>query len=143
MPITLISNRASVRSHSSSTACTSSRGSKGTQLTYSKTLGEEKSKNKPYWRIDVENPAPGKRAGTLHLQTTDGRGNNKDQKYQYNFNTKQLEDEYGAPPPRKYLDDISKDPKFDEAIQKGGYVIYWVMNKNAGETADWKYVDHE
>ncbi|WP_194838790.1 PA14 domain-containing protein [Nocardia sp. XZ_19_369] len=94
-------------------------GSKGAQTT-SKTLGEEKSSNKPYWRIDVENPNPGRRPGQLHLQTTNGRGNDKDQKYQYNFNTKQFEDEYGAPPPRKYLDDISKDPNFDEAIRKGG-----------------------
>ncbi len=85
-----------------------------------KTLGQEKDQHKPYWRIDVENSSPGKKPGSLHLQTVNGRGNRNDEKYQYNFNTGQFEDAYGAPPPRGYLEDISKNPDFEKAIQTGG-----------------------
>ncbi|MFG1794835.1 PA14 domain-containing protein [Nocardia sp. NPDC049149] len=98
-------------------------GSKGTQLSYSLRLGYERDKSKPYWRIDVENFSPGKKVGSLHLQTEDRRGNKNDVKYQYNFNTKQFEDEYGAPPPRKWLEQISKNPDFDKAIERGGEIL--------------------
>ncbi|MGX1770700.1 hypothetical protein ACWIGW_01195 [Nocardia brasiliensis] len=68
-------------------------------------------KNGAYYRIDIENPAPGKRAGQMHLQ--DGTGNNAN-KYYYNFNTREFE---GLP--ASDLKKFQKDPQFDRAIKKG------------------------
>ncbi|WP_455818756.1 hypothetical protein [Pseudomonas cerasi] len=76
----------------------------------SKTLWMGKGKE----RIDVENPAPGKRAGQIHYQDS----NNK--KYYYDPVTKTFP---GAP---KSVNDKLNDPAFRNAIDKG-------MTKYLGE----------
>jgi len=82
-------------------------------------------------RVDVENPAPGKRAGSLHLQVGG-------EKYEFNLSTGQLELEAKAAPKLiqnylvntgqlelegkaapKSIQNYLKDPKVQKAIQKG------------------------
>ncbi|HFI1905118.1 TPA: hypothetical protein ACGPMP_002604 [Enterobacter roggenkampii] len=76
----------------------------------SKTLWMGKSKE----RIDVENPAPGKRAGQIHYQ------DNSNNKYYYDSVTQTFPD---AP---KSVNDKLKDSAFKNAIDKG-------MTKYLGE----------
>jgi hypothetical protein len=77
-------------------------GEGGTQVT-SRTLVQTET-----FRIDVENPAPGRRAGQLHLQ--DSAGN----KYLYDFEADEFE---GLP--RSLLDKIADDPAANRAIITG------------------------
>ncbi|MFJ8195411.1 RHS repeat-associated core domain-containing protein [Streptomyces sp. NPDC096152] len=79
-------------------------GANGTQLT-SKTLWN----HGPY-RIDVENPNPGQRAGQLHFQDQSNLG----AKYQYNFETGKFD---GLP--RSVEKEVSKNPGFQAGIRKG------------------------
>ncbi|MFF1636581.1 DUF6531 domain-containing protein [Streptomyces sp. NPDC058246] len=79
-------------------------GSNGTQVT-SKTLWN----HGPY-RIDVENPNPGQRAGQLHFQDQ----SNPTAKYQYNFDTGKFE---GLP--RSVEREVSKNQGFQAGIRKG------------------------
>ncbi len=76
----------------------------------SKTLWMGKGKE----RIDVENPAPGKRAGQIHYQ------DNSNNKYYYDPITQTFPD---AP---KSVNDKLKDPAFKSAVDKG-------MTKYLGE----------
>jgi RHS repeat-associated protein len=76
----------------------------GTQVV-SRTLQRDTGQG---FRIDVENPAPGVRAGQLHLQTADGR------KYIYNFDTNQFD---GLPTSLQKA--IADDPKVARAIAMG------------------------
>ncbi|WP_369391219.1 DUF6531 domain-containing protein [Streptomyces sp. CG1] len=79
-------------------------GANGTQVT-SKTMWN----HGPY-RIDVENPNPGQRAGQMHFQDQ----SNLTAKYQYNFNTGKFE---GLP--RSIEKEVSKNPGFQSGIDKG------------------------
>ncbi|MET8182216.1 DUF6531 domain-containing protein [Streptomyces sp. NPDC005336] len=79
-------------------------GANGTQVT-SKTMWN----HGPY-RIDVENPNPGQRAGQLHFQDQ----SNLTAKYQYNFGTGKFE---GLP--RSIEKEVSKNPGFQAGIDKG------------------------
>ncbi|MET9699545.1 putative T7SS-secreted protein [Streptomyces sp. NPDC006529] len=79
-------------------------GANGTQIT-SKTLW-----NHGQYRIDVENPDPGGRAGQLHFQDQ----GNKGAKYQYDFDTGKFE---GLP--RSIEKAVGKTPGFIGAIRKG------------------------
>ncbi|MEU4058466.1 hypothetical protein [Rhodococcus qingshengii] len=83
-------------------------GSGGTQLGESKNLTPKIPPNGPYYRIDVENPVPGERAGQMHLQ--DDRGG----KYYYNFNTQEFE---GAP--KSLIKKIQGDNAYQNALNKG------------------------
>ena len=58
-------------------------------------------------RIDVENPAPGKRPGQIHYQDTKGN------KYLYDPTTHSFP---GAP---HAVNDLLTDPKFQTALNKG------------------------
>ncbi len=60
------------------------------------------------WRMDVENPAPGKRPGQLHLQ--DYIGN----KWMYDF-----EGGFFRGVPKKLLKSLTTDPRFAAGIDKG------------------------
>jgi Pretoxin HINT domain len=83
------------------TGCEDLLGTAGTQVT-SKTLLDNGT-----YHIDVENPAPGVRAGQLHLQYGD-------EKYLYDFGSSSW---IGMP---KWLEEIvNKDPKVPKAITKG------------------------
>jgi hypothetical protein len=64
--------------------------------------------NGPYYRIDVEDPIPGERAGQMHLQD-DRYG-----KYYYNFNTQEFE---GAP--KSLIKKIQGDNAYQNALNKG------------------------
>ncbi|WP_238483602.1 hemagglutinin repeat-containing protein [Rahnella perminowiae] len=77
-------------------------GANGVQ-TSSKTIWKGAGKE----RIDVENPAPGQRAGQLHYQ------DNKDNKYLYDPKTDSFPD---AP---KSVNNLLNDPSFRKAINKG------------------------
>ncbi|WP_421594822.1 VENN motif pre-toxin domain-containing protein [Rahnella sp. PD4] len=77
-------------------------GANGVQ-TSSKTIWKGAGKE----RIDVENPAPGQRAGQLHYQ------DNKDNKYLYDPKTDSFPD---AP---KSVNNLLNDPSFKKAINKG------------------------
>jgi hypothetical protein len=77
-------------------------GENGTQVT-SKTLT-----NRPGYRIDVENPAPGVRPGQLHLQDAAGG------KYLYNFETGAFD---GIP--NALVKQIASDPAVARAIATG------------------------
>ncbi len=77
-------------------------GANGVQ-TSSKTIWKGAGKE----RIDVENPAPGQRAGQLHYQ------DNKDNKYLYDPKTDSFPD---AP---KSVNSLLNDPSFRKAINKG------------------------
>ncbi|WP_205626177.1 hypothetical protein [Dickeya fangzhongdai] len=77
-------------------------GANGVQ-TSSKTIWKGVGKE----RIDVENPAPGQRAGQLHYQ------DNKDNKYLYDPKTDSFPD---AP---KSVNNLLNDPSFSKAINKG------------------------
>ncbi|MES5823850.1 DUF6531 domain-containing protein [Streptomyces sp. RG80] len=79
-------------------------GANGTQVT-SKTMWN----HGPY-RIDVENPNPGQRAGQLHFQDQ----SNLTAKYQYNFETGIFE---GLP--RSIEKEVGKHPGFQAGIDKG------------------------
>ena len=79
-------------------------GANGTQVT-SKTMWN----HGPY-RIDVENPNPGQRAGQLHFQDQ----SNPTAKYQYNFGTEKFE---GLP--RSIEKEIGRNPGFQAGIDKG------------------------
>ncbi|MFE9722294.1 putative T7SS-secreted protein [Streptomyces sp. NPDC005794] len=79
-------------------------GANGTQIT-SKTLWN----HGPY-RIDVENPDPGGRAGQLHFQDQ----SNKGAKYQYDFDTGKFE---GLP--RSVEKAVGSSPGFIAGIRKG------------------------
>ncbi|WP_051901833.1 putative T7SS-secreted protein [Streptomyces xanthophaeus] len=79
-------------------------GANGTQIT-SKTLW-----NHGQYRIDVENPDPGGRAGQLHFQDQ----GNKGAKYQYDFETGKFE---GLP--RSIEKAVGNTPGFIGAIRKG------------------------
>ncbi|MFB6699013.1 putative T7SS-secreted protein [Streptomyces rubiginosohelvolus] len=79
-------------------------GANGTQIT-SKTLWN----HGPY-RIDVENPDPGGRAGQLHFQDQ----SNKGAKYQYDFDTGKFE---GLP--RSVEKAVGNNPGFIAGIRKG------------------------
>ncbi|BCF86535.1 hypothetical protein RQCS_60800 (plasmid) [Rhodococcus qingshengii] len=87
-------------------------GQSGTQLPGSKNLTPEIPPNGPYYRIDVENPVPGERAGQMHLQ--DDRGG----KYYYNFNTQEFE---GAP--QSLIKKIQGDNAYQNALRKGAYYL--------------------
>nr|WP_212813401.1 hypothetical protein [Erwinia rhapontici] len=76
----------------------------------SKTLWMGKGKE----RIDVENPAPGKRAGQIHYQ------DNSNKKYYYDPVTQTF------PEAPKNVNDKLKDPAFKSALDKG-------MTKYLGE----------
>ena len=77
-------------------------GEGGAQFT-SRTVGQGKG-----WRIDVENPDPGGRAGQLHLQDYSGN------KWQYDFETGQFS---GVPGSMQRI--IARDPAFQRAINTG------------------------
>lgn len=77
-------------------------GATGTQVT-SRTLA-----NRPGFRIDVENPAPGVRAGQLHLQDAAGG------KYLYNFEAEAFE---GLP--KSLARQVARDPAVARAIATG------------------------
>lgn len=79
-------------------------GANGTQVT-SKTMWN----HGPY-RIDVENPNPGQRAGQLHFQDQ----SNPTAKYQYNFSTEKFD---GLP--RSIEKEIGRNPGFQAGINKG------------------------
>ncbi|MFG2458961.1 putative T7SS-secreted protein [Streptomyces sp. NPDC048523] len=79
-------------------------GANGTQVT-SKTMWN----HGPY-RIDVENPNPGQRAGQLHFQDQ----SNLTAKYQYNFETGNFD---GLP--RSIEKEVGKSPGFQAGIDKG------------------------
>ncbi|MFJ8785644.1 putative T7SS-secreted protein [Streptomyces sp. NPDC102476] len=79
-------------------------GANGTQVT-SKTMWN----HGPY-RIDVENPNPGQRAGQLHFQDQ----SNLTAKYQYNFETGNFD---GLP--RSIEKEVGKSPGFQAGIEKG------------------------
>ncbi|MCW0190082.1 MAG: hypothetical protein OJJ55_02195 [Rhodococcus sp.] len=83
-------------------------GQSGTQLPGSRTMTDKIPPNGPYYRIDIENPAPGVRAGQMHLQ--DDRGG----KYYYNFNTQEFE---GAP--QSLIKKIQGDNAYQNALNKG------------------------
>ncbi|MFJ9818298.1 putative T7SS-secreted protein [Streptomyces sp. NPDC101151] len=83
-------------------------GANGTQVT-SKTMWY----HGPY-RIDVENPNPGQRAGQLHFQDV----SNPTAKYQYNFNEGKFD---GLP--RSVEREVSKIPGFEAGIRKGLRVL--------------------
>jgi hypothetical protein len=83
-------------------------GANGTQVT-SKTMWN----HGPY-RIDVENPNPGQRAGQLHFQDQ----SNPTAKYQYNFDEGKFD---GLP--RSVDREVSKIPGFDAGIRKGLRVL--------------------
>jgi hypothetical protein len=89
------------------------RGAKGTkvisQTLYNGSVGSYK------YRIDVENPAPGKRPGSLHVQLG-GRGSTH---YEYDARSKTFKTRSGAPLPRKVRDDIDNDPKARQMIKRG------------------------
>lgn len=60
------------------------------------------------WRIDVENPAPGRRPGQMHLQDYSGG------KWQWDFETSKF-----LEVPKGWLKQISANPKFQQAINFG------------------------
>lgn len=66
--------------------------------------------NKGQYRIDVENPNPGQRAGQLHFQDQSGQI----PKCQYNFETGDFD---GLP--NKLAKQLAKDPGFQRGIQQG------------------------
>jgi filamentous hemagglutinin len=80
-------------------------GEKGTQVT-SQTVGKGKG-----WRIDVENPNPGKRPGQLHYQSGDT-------KYLYDPKTKTF---IGASKSENKR--ILSNPEIKKAIEKGLKVL--------------------
>lgn len=84
-------------------------GANGVQ-TFSKTIWKGVGKE----RIDVENPAPGKRVGQLHYQ------DNQDNKYHYDPKT------YSFPDAPKSVNNLLNEPSFRKAINKG-------MTKYLGE----------
>jgi hypothetical protein len=84
-------------------------GQSGTQLPGSRTLTDKIPPIGPYYRIDIENPAPGVRAGQMHLQ--DDRGGKY---YYYNFNTQEFE---GAP--QSLIKKIQGDNTYQNALNKG------------------------
>lgn len=79
-------------------------GANGTQVT-SKTMW-----NHGQYRIDVENPNPGQRAGQLHFQDQA----NLTAKYQYNFETGKFD---GLP--RSIEKEVGRNPGFQAGIEKG------------------------
>ncbi|UOZ08473.1 RHS repeat-associated core domain-containing protein [Amycolatopsis sp. WQ 127309] len=79
-------------------------GQNGTRTTSTTTW------NKGQYRIDVENPNPGQRAGQLHFQDQSG----KIPKCQYNFETGEFE---GLP--SKLAKQLASDPGFQRGIQQG------------------------
>ena len=81
--------------------CNEMLGARGTQVT-SQTLT-----NRPGYRIDVENPAPGVRPGQLHLQTDSS-------KFLYDFETEQF---VGIS--RSLQRTIDRDPAVQRAIATG------------------------
>jgi len=81
-------------------------GTGGTRTT-STTIGSSRP-NSTYYRIDVENPNPGVRAGNLHIQ--DGLNTT----YYYDFDTDTFT---GAP--EKWLRECEQDPKFDTYVSRG------------------------
>nr|BBJ47391.1 hypothetical protein SAVMC3_00200 [Streptomyces avermitilis] len=83
-------------------------GANGTQVT-SKTMWN----HGPY-RIDVENPNPGQRAGQLHFQDQ----SNPTAKYQYNFDEGKFD---GLP--RSVEREVGKIPGFEAGIRKGLRVL--------------------
>jgi len=88
------------------------RGANGAQVT-SKTLGEGTVGQYKY-RIDVENPAPGRRPGSLHVQLG-GRGSTH---YEYGKRGKFFARD-GTPLPRQVQQAIDKSPKAQAAIRDG------------------------
>ncbi len=89
-------------------------GANGTQLIFSKGLANGKVGTRT-WRIDVENPAPGVRPGSLHVQLNDVTGATR---YEYarggKFKTKD-----GEKLPSKIQNDIDNDPEAQTGIRKG------------------------
>lgn len=89
------------------------RGAKGTkvisQTLYNGSVGSYK------YRIDVENPAPGKRPGSLHVQLG-GRGSTH---YEYDTRSKIFRTSGGTRLPRKVQDDIDNDLKARQMIRRG------------------------
>jgi hypothetical protein len=79
-------------------------GAGGTQTTSTTLL--ETSDKRPY-HIDVENPAPGVRAGQLHLQTSDA-------KYLYDFDKGEFAGVSG-----RLARTVASDPDVALAIAKG------------------------
>jgi hypothetical protein len=68
-----------------------------------------------HYRIDVENPAPGKRPGSLHVQLG-GRGSTH---YQYRPRTKKFVAANGDRLPRAVQNHIDTDPKARAMVKRG------------------------
>lgn len=68
-----------------------------------------------HYRIDIENPAPGRRAASLHVQLG-GRGSTR---YEYNPKTKNFIATNGARLPRRVEDHIDNDPVAQRRIKEG------------------------
>lgn len=88
-------------------------GAKGQRIT-SKTLYEADIRGYHY-RIDVENPAPGKRPGSLHVQLG-GRGSTH---YEYNPKTKAFTTRNGERLPRRVQQHLDSDPEAQRKIRYG------------------------
>jgi hypothetical protein len=87
------------------------RGANGTQVT-SKTVANGAVGQYKY-RIDVENPAPGRRAGSLHVQLG-GRGSTH---YEYGKGGKFFARD-GTPLPRQVQREIDRSPKAQAGIKE-------------------------
>lgn len=88
------------------------RGANGTQVT-SKTLAHGTVSGYK-WRIDVENPAPGKRLGSLHVQL----GGQGSKHYEHTKSGKFVARD-GTPLPRTVQRSIDRDPKAQAGIREG------------------------
>lgn len=89
------------------------RGAKGQQIIsqtlYRGAVGQYR------YRLDVENPAPGKRPGSLHVQLG-GKGSTH---YEYNSGSKKFVSRSGERLPRQVQDAIDKDPVAQRMIKRG------------------------
>jgi hypothetical protein len=88
-------------------------GENGVRIT-SKTLYQGRVPGYRY-RIDVENPAPGQRPGSLHVQLG-GRGSTH---YEYDAESKAFKSRGGARLPRRVQDGIDDDTEAQRMIRYG------------------------
>ncbi|MFB9902889.1 hypothetical protein [Allokutzneria oryzae] len=88
------------------------RGEGGQQIT-SRTLRDGVKVGQYTYRLDVENPAPGKRPGSLHVQLG-GKGSKH---YEYDEDKRKFIGRDGEELPAKVQDAIDKDPKTQAQIQ--------------------------
>lgn len=87
------------------------RGANGTKI-QSQTLANGEVRTHK-WRIDVENPAPGKRPGSLHVQLG-GKGSKH-----YEYDNGKFVAKDGAKLPNKVQKNIDNSPEAQNAIRKG------------------------